>query len=87
MSEQVPAWTKRVEVPNAQSAIISSLSDTKHFDNIKTVRGDRDKLRGNNKQMPKHQQSRVAITVVPAIHPDDAWPRVRMVQSVAKSIT
>ena len=34
-SEQVLAWSKRVEAQRAQSAIINSLSETKDFDRIK----------------------------------------------------
>ena len=63
------------------------LNETNDIDKIKTVVGERDKLRGNYEHMPKYQQSRVVVIVVPAIHPGDAWPMVRNVQSVARSTT
>ena len=43
------------------------------------MRGERDKLKENGKHMPKQLQSRIAVIVVPAIHPDDAQPVVRNV--------
>ena len=36
-SEQVLIWAKRVEAQGAQSAIITSLSEMKEFDKIKTI--------------------------------------------------
>ena len=39
-SKQVLAWAKRDEVQRAQSEIIDSLSETKDFDRIKTVRSE-----------------------------------------------
>ena len=38
-SEQVLIWAKRMEVQRAMSAIITSLSETKEFDKIKTIKG------------------------------------------------
>ena len=35
--------------------------------------------------MPKHPQSRVAVTVVPVIHRDTTWPMGRSVWTVARS--
>ena len=86
-SEQVLARTKWVEAQNAQSTIMHSLNETKHFDNIKTVRGERDKLRGNHEQMPKCQQKRGAVDVVLAICPDDALTMERTVESMERSTT
>ena len=83
-SEQVLAWAKRVEAQKAQSAIINSLKETKDFNRIKTLRGGR---RESHKLMPKYPQSRVAVIMVPAIHPDNAQPVARSVQDVVKSIT
>ena len=37
--------------------------------------------------MPKYPQSRDAVIVVSAIHPDDAWTMVRNEQSAARSTT
>ena len=39
ISEQVLIWAKRVKAQRAQSAIVNSLSKTKEFDKIKTIKG------------------------------------------------
>ena len=38
-SKQVLVWAKRVEVQRVQSTIITSLSETKEFDKIKSIKG------------------------------------------------
>ena len=40
-----------------------------------------------HKHMPKHLQSRAAVIVVPAIHPENFQPMGRNVQTAARSIT
>ena len=59
----------------------------KYFENLETLRGGQGQVRENCKYMPKHLKSRFAVIVVPAIHPDDAWPMVRNMHNVARSST
>ena len=40
ISEKVSVWAKRVEAQEAKSRIITSLSKTKNFNKIKTVKGE-----------------------------------------------
>ena len=84
---EVLAWAKRVEAQKAQSAILNSLNKRKDFDKVKAVSGGQRQIERNCKHMPKHHKSRVSIIVAPAIHPGDAWPMVRYLQSVARSST
>ena len=44
-------------------------------------------MEGMYKHIPKCLQSRAAVIVVPAIHPDNAWPMGRSVWTVVRSIT
>ena len=85
-SEQVLVWAKRVEAKRAQSAIITSLSETKEFDKIKTIKvGQTQSEKATN--VPKCLQTKAAVIVVPAIHPYNAQPMGRSVWSVARLIT
>ena len=59
-------------------------NETKDFDKIKTEEEDWDKQKENWNHMPKSPQNRIVVIVVPAIHPDNAQPMVRDVQSAAR---
>ena len=68
-SEQVLGRAKRDEVQRSQSAIFNSLSETKYFDRIKTVRSEQRQLVRKPHTPAKTPGSRTATTVVLAIWP------------------
>ena len=76
-----------MEAHRAQSAIMDSLTETKEFDNIKIAKGDPDTMVEMHKDMPKHPQSRSAVTALPAICTDNAQPMGRSVWTVPGLIT
>ena len=84
-SEQVLFWANRMGAQRVQPAIITSLSKTKEYDKIKTIKGDRDTIWENQKHVPKCPGSRIAVILAPAIHPDNAQPIWRSVWSAARS--
>ena len=51
INEQVLIWVKRVEAQRAQSTIITSLSKTKEFNKIKTIKGGQ---RHNPRKLQTH---------------------------------
>ena len=50
-SEQVLVWAKGVEAQRAHSTIITTLSNAKEFDKIKTIKGGQ---RHNLRKLPAH---------------------------------
>ena len=68
--------------------IITSLSETKDFDKIKTVKGGRDNMRKTHKHMPKMPcEPELQILWFQAICPEDAQPMERSAWSVGRSTT
>ena len=87
MSEQVLVWAREWKPKEAQSAIITSLSETKEFDKIKTIKGgQRHILRKpqTHTQMPVMQSCSYCGTSHP---PRKCWALGRKVQSVARPTT
>ena len=76
-SEQILVWAKRVEAQGVQSTIIISLSKTKEFNKIKTIKGGQRHSLRKPQIFAKCPWSRVAVILVIAIHPNNAWPMGR----------
>ena len=84
-SEQVPMWAKELRHNEPQCAIINSISKTKDFGQIKTVRGEQRQTGRKLCTPAKTPTKENCHYVVLAIHLDNCWPMVRSVQSAARS--
>ena len=68
--------------------MINSFNETKEFDNTKTVKKGTETNSEKNVNSCQHAyEAELWLLVVPAIHPDNAQPMVRNVQSVERSTT
>ena len=85
--EKVLCWTKGVEAQRVQSAIMSSLSDTREFDKLKLMKTTPKDSPRRSSTYIKHLQNKHGHIVDLAIPQSNDQSRERTVQTAAKSAT